>query len=454
MVLITLGSLRADVVGPTLTPHLDALAAEADLATRAVAPSSWALPSLASLATGLGPWLHGATEVGRADLAPELVTLAEALADRGYRGTAYLSGLWLRGDRGWTQGFVETHGLLRGARAEGHLASLAENRRQFLWIHVPEPEAPYVRRDGLVPPLPPALAARLPQRLTAAELEQWADPARPVPAERRQEIAALYRMNAAWADRRLGRLLDGLRASGQWDDTLLVVTSPNGEELGEYGSTGSSTSLGRVLLEVPLVVKLPRSLAGTVPPAASDGPVALTRVWATLVAAVGGPVPPAAGRGLFSRGAVPPGVLSELYLKNGYNELSLVERDGDVTRQLVWRSSFAPPEPEYYPARLATYRRGRSLAPPPAESPRRIFGRLTAAFETTLPLSGAAGRQPSLTLLRWTPDGSVEPVDDSRRRDVMAARLRHRWLAFQGCERTPAEESARRRRQAVAAGFR
>lgn len=453
MVLITFGSLRADVVGPQLTPNLDALAAVADHAGTAVAPSSWALPSLASLATGLDPRLHGSSELGRAELAPELTTLAEALAGRGYRGTAYVSGLWLRGSRGWAQGFAEMRAVRRGERAEGHLASLAEDRRQLLWVHLPEPEAPYERRDGLLE-LPPELLERLPRRLTAVELELWADPALPVPPERMAAISTLYRMNVAWADRRLGRLLDALRASGLWDDTLLVVTSPNGEELGEYGSTGSSTSLGRRLLEVPLVVKLPRALRGAAPPAGPAPPVALTRVWATVVGAVGGEVPAAAGTGLFSTAAARDGVLSELYLKNGFNEFSLVEREGGVTRQLLWRSWFAPPEPEYYPARLATYRDRRSPAPPPSESPRAIFGRLAAAFEATPPLSGAEGRQPELTLLRWKPDGSVEPLDDAPRRAAMAARLERRWLAFQGCERTPEEEAARRRREALAAGFR
>lgn len=468
VVLITLGSLRADAVGvlggvpgADLTPNLDALAAEADWAGRAVAPSSWALPSLASLLTGLTPSLHGVTEVGRAELAPELHTLAEALADRGYRGSAYVSGLWVRGATGWGQGFAEMRAVRGAARAEGHLQSLGEdpaNRRQLLWIHLPEPEAPYVRRpelEGRLPALPEALRRRLPERVTARELERHADPATPVPPGRLRVFTAFYRSNVAWADHRLGRLLGALRASGLWDDTLLVVTSPNGEELGEYGSTGSSTSLGRVLLEVPLVVKLPRALrslpreAGDREPAGPRrAPVALIRAWSTVVEAVGGSVPPAAGPTLFR--PAPGGVLSELHLKNGYNETSLVERDGGATWQLLLRSRFADPEPEYYPARLATYGDG-SGALELTESPRAIFGRLAAAYERTPPLSGRGGDAVAAELLRWPDDGGVEVVDDPVRAAGMGERLRRRWLAFQGCERTPAEEAHRRRLRSAAA---
>ena len=64
VVLITVDALRADLVGALggprgLTPNLDRLAAEADWAERAVAASSWTVPSMASLFTGLQPWRHG-----------------------------------------------------------------------------------------------------------------------------------------------------------------------------------------------------------------------------------------------------------------------------------------------------------------------------------------------------------------------------------------------------------
>lgn len=451
VVVILLDSLRADVVDDRLTPHLHRLAAEADWAGRAVAPSSWALPSLASLVTGLSPWSHGVVGAPFAELDRDLVTLAEALEARGYVSTAYVSGPWFRGDRGWGQGLGELRGLRGAGRAEGHLASLGpeEPRRQMVWIQIPEPAAPYVRRDDLLGRLPDAGdgpgPADLPPRLEAAQLARWADPATPVPPAQRRTLSALYRLNAAHADRRLGRLLDSLRESGAWDDTLLVVTSPSGEDLGEHGGTGSGTGLGRALLEVPLVIKLPRSLRradGSTLPVPPGRRVALTRVWPTLVAAVGGATPPAVGPSLFE--PVAPPVLSELYLENGFNEHSLVAQADGETWQLLWRSPFAPAEPAFHLALEA------DLGGPAAglaEPPLAIFERLTAAFRRTPPLSG--GGAVERTLVRWEGDeaGGVEAVVAPEREAAMAAELRRRWLAFHGCERSLDEERTRKQEE-------
>ena len=82
--LITVDAFRADVVGalggpPGLTPHLDGLAGEAQLSTRAVSASAWTVPSMATIMTGLQPWRHGNWAGQRTVLREDLETLAEAL---------------------------------------------------------------------------------------------------------------------------------------------------------------------------------------------------------------------------------------------------------------------------------------------------------------------------------------------------------------------------------------
>jgi len=464
VVLITLGSLRADAVGylagGDLTPNLDVLAAEADWAGRAVAPSSWVVPALGSLLTGLSPWQHQAVDVGRVRLAPELVTVAESLAARGYRGTAYVGGLWMRNERSWHQGFTEVRAPHDEARAAGHLASLGDpgaERRQFLWIHLRQPSPPLQRHDELrrqMPRLSDAFLDALPSRVDVGELARYADPSTPVPYDRRRVFVNLYRYNVASADRALGKLLAALRASGQWDDTLLVVTALHGEELGDYGSTGSGHSLGRVLLEVPLVVHLPRSLWGAAERHVAEPltrRVALARVAPTLVAAVGGEAVPAASPSLFVND--PGGILSELYLGNGVNQFSWLEEAaaseevGGETWQLIRRASFAAPEGDYYAARLAGY---GIPATGLQEAPEAILGRLAAAFESAPPFTGRRAGGAQLSLLRWKSGGGVEAVDDAARTQAMEQRLRRGWLTVQGCERSPEAESAYRRRQRAA----
>ncbi|MGE0715190.1 MAG: alkaline phosphatase family protein [Alphaproteobacteria bacterium] len=57
-------------------------------------------------------------------------------------------------------------------------------------------------------------------------------------------------------DAQLGRVLDFLKASGQWDDTLVVLTSDHGEMLGDHWLFGKAGWFDPVF-RVPLVMRLP-----------------------------------------------------------------------------------------------------------------------------------------------------------------------------------------------------
>ncbi|HVT18950.1 MAG TPA: sulfatase-like hydrolase/transferase [Thermoanaerobaculia bacterium] len=448
IVLITLDSLRADVVTgmggePELTPHLADLIREADWAGRAVALSSAAVPSMASLFTGLRPWQHHALHDGAARLSPELLTLPKALRSAGYRTAGYHTGHWYTGEFGYDLGFDVFEDLGKGGEAAERLAGLGEGR-QFVWVHIPEPQAPYVRRDWLLPRLsePAGSLPRLPHTIEPVQLAAYFDPAVPLPDEERRRFWALYRLNAAWADERLGRLLEALRSSGQWNRTVLAVTSNHGEEFGESGQIEHGGNLGRELLEVPLIIKLPAGSARRIAVLAGQR-VSAGRLWATLVEVAGGKVPPAAAPSLFRRAA--PAVLSELYLTNGTNKFSLLEGDD----QLLWESRFAPAERDYYRARAellagppepgdagdAGDSKGEAISPAAVAS---IARRLGAAFAATPPLTGNRG--PSLSLQRWGRRGS-KPVHDPLRRAEMARRLAATWTTFLTEELPPAEEA-------------
>ncbi len=430
IVLVTLDSLRTDVVdglgGPQgLMPRLSKLVHEADWAGPAISPSSWGVPAMASIFTGLQPWQHQALHAGQARLAPELVTLPEALGARGYTTAGYFTGRWYSDKLGYAQGFDIFQNLGRGRRAFDRLGNLGGGR-QLVWVHLPEPQAPYVLRDELITRLAPPLPPTLPRRILTAQLEPFFDPAEPLPPGRRRQFWAMYRLNAAWADERLGRVLDALRASGQWDRTLLVVTANHGEEFGEREQILHGGNLGRRLLEVPLVIKLPQGFGRRLHIPAGQR-VGTVRLWATLVEAAGGTAPPAVAPSLFR--PAPAGVLSELYLTNGTNQFSWVEGND----QLLWESRFAPPEPEYYRALRAVGRSGLRLSEPPEA----IFARLDAAFRTAPPLSGTGA--PRLTLERWD-ERESRPVVDPARTAAMARRLAQAWNRFAPGELVPGEE--------------
>lgn len=431
--LITIDALRADVIDAKLTPHLHKLASESAWAGRAVSPSSWTVPSMATLFTGLQPWSVQSWSSDRAVLREDLVTLPEALKARGYHTAGFRSNHWLERPYGYAQGFDDFRYLAQGKRAENHLEKLPPGR-EFVWIHILQPHAPYVRRapfeNRLTDP-PPGL----PPKVRPADLEPYYDPAVPLPPEQERVFRAMYGLNAAYADDQLGRMVAALRRSGQWERTLLVVTSDHGEEFGEMEQIAHGGNLGRQLVEVPLMIKLPSGFKPRLALEPGQRP-ATARVRATLLEAAGWEPEESTAPSLFQE-TEEEGVLSELYAGNGVNRFSWVEGD----RQLVWESRFSRSEPEYYRARAEGIV-GR-LDRPLAEPSKVIFGRLEQAFSRTLPLTGLEGDPPKLTLWRWTESGS-EQVNDPAEIERMARQLRSAWIATNGKEKVPGKNTGKK----------
>jgi len=446
IVLVTCDGLRADVVGALggekgLTPNFDRLAAVADWAGRAVAPSSWTVPSMASLWTGLRPWQHQAIDAERPALSWDLLTLPEALKAAGYRTRGFSSGPWLTPRFGYGRGFDELTALGDGDDAVARLEHLTGGR-ELVWIHLPEPHVPWVRRPWLRDALPDALQRELPGGLPrsadADDLAEFADPARPLAGEDRESYRALYLLSVVWADMRLGLLLDALKASGQWGRTLLVVTSAEGEALGEDGRVLTGGGLGRELIEVPLAIKLPAGAARRIAVPRGARP-ATQRLFATLLEAAGMETAPAVAPSLFrgsgydgsAAGGEP--VLSELYLSGGANRVSLLDGDDQLLRE----TRFAAPTREVYRASFESI--ARPLRPPFA--PPAGLARLTAAFDAARPLSGGAV---TLSLRRWEGRAGSRPLADAARQAALAARLEAAWRSFLPEESTPAGEARER----------
>ena len=71
-----------------------------------------------------------------------------------------------------------------------------------------------------------------------------------------RRVRALYHGAIAEVDAVLGTLFDALRARGDWDRTLVVVTSDHGEAMGDHGAFGKSLPFASAH-RVPLVVRMP-----------------------------------------------------------------------------------------------------------------------------------------------------------------------------------------------------
>ena len=427
IVLITIDALRADMVGalggpPKVMPALSALARSSDYAGRAISPSSWTVPSMAALFTGFQPWRAQSWANDRAVLDDRFVTLPESLKKVGYKTAAFRSNYWLEARFGYAQGFDLFQYLNQGKRAVAYLEQL-KGDREFVWIHILPPHAPYFRRDPLLDRLD-EIPPDLPHEIKPVELEPYADPAVPLPADKERLFRAMYKLNAAYADTMLSRMLEALKRSGQWDRTLLAVTADHGEEFKENGQIAHGGNLGHVLVEVPLVIKLPKGFQRKLALAAGRR-VANVRVAPTLIEAAGGTLEAGAAPSFFQ--PFDKGALSELYLGNAVNRFSLV--DGDL--QLLWESHFGKPEPDYFRARYAGI--GGQPQPPLTEPAAAIFNRLDKQFSSVLPLTGLPSEPPQLSLWRWTPQGTVK-VEDPQAIQRLAHQLKNAWLAANGDE--------------------
>ncbi|MCB1037343.1 MAG: sulfatase-like hydrolase/transferase, partial [Acidobacteria bacterium] len=388
VLLITVQGLRSDVVGAgddggsSLTPSLDALFASATVSGTAITPSPDTAPALASVLTGLSPWQHQAIYGDKPRPSRRLYSLAESFRDRGFSTTAALNGPLVRSNAGFTQGFEATFGYWRGGRIRRHLAELGE-KPSFTWVHFDQPQPPFVLgRSGR--------RARG-SRISFVEMEPYRNPATALPETARERFWQGYLRQVARLDGEVGELLEALRSSGRWEDSLVAFVSLHGEEFGELGQIGHGNNMGRTVLEVPWALKLPRSVEDRQLHMPERPPVG--RIVSTLLRASGAQPMPALEPSFFEESSG--GALSELYLGNGVNLFSYVE--GDL--QLIRSVRFARPERKYFLARrqlLGDPRAGGSVAEAEA-----LFHRLRAAFDASRPFS-AGPRVVGNQLFRWS----------------------------------------------------
>jgi len=302
VVFVLLDTMRADRLGtygaPRQTPFLDRLAAESQVYERAYAPSSWTVPSIASLFVAQYPSEHRVAVVN-AVLPDDLVTLGEVLHDAGYLAGGFSANLEIAGDNGFGQGFDRFEVVFRPPKddaASVNRAALAwlddvGSRQQpiFLYLQYMEPHSPYRFHDGLTaadPPPPPAgdaaLAARVNEGAFALkEGEPLPDAWRFTPAERAR-LAALYDGEVAYLDAQLGDLFAELDRRGLLANAIVVVTADHGEQLGEHGMYSHGNTLFEETIRVPLLVRLPATA-----PARRADPVGTAGVAPAILGALG-----------------------------------------------------------------------------------------------------------------------------------------------------------------------
>lgn len=167
--------------------------------------------------------------------------------------------------------------------------------------------------------------------------------------EIRQSMRAVFLGLAAEVDHHLGRLFDWLKDTGQWDDTLIIVTSDHGEMLGDHFMWGKQTVYDPCY-HVPLIIRDPRqkAAAGTI----VDNFVETIDLAPTILEWVGG-TPPYAfdGRSLlpFLSGDAPKNWRDHVFMELEFGKpgapsvvertvgLELLEANAAILREHRWK---------------------------------------------------------------------------------------------------------------------
>lgn len=279
VVLVVLDTVRTDHTSgwgyrrPT-TPNLDGFLLESAKFNRALAPAPWTLPSHASMFTGKYPFMTGVhtylvEKDGKEDLAePPLDdgfhTLAEVLRGEGYATAAFVANsVYLTPKFNLQQGF-DVYEVNRVPAAELTPPALRwldgqKSKPFFLFMNIMDAHYPIntTPRPGVVEG-PVSQDPDLTKRAIEATMPQQAPPAPAI----LEALVAQYDTGIANADVGVGMVLDYLKKSGLYDDTILIVTSDHGEFLGERDYVGHSKDIYQQTVSVPLAVRLPRQRAG------------------------------------------------------------------------------------------------------------------------------------------------------------------------------------------------
>ena len=296
IVLLTVESLRADLVNDNTTPHLLRAARMGHRFDGHRAVSGWTATNIVTLLTGLSPFDSGVHTRGQTLAAKARPPLYQ-LSEKGYlvEGLQPFMAMDIYENLGFS---VNTHG------PEPTLW-LAERKKAgqpfFLWYHYVNTHLPYGPE-----PLPTDWPEEAKIRLEKVR-SQASIPAEETlfTADDVQRIHALQRNRISEFDRWFGDFWAFWQGAGLSRDTMLIVTADHGDEHGERGMTGhaSTTLAGHLheeIVRVPLFIWLPDRFAGLKKSSATKAPSSHLDIMPTILARLAiTPEKPLEGRDLF-----------------------------------------------------------------------------------------------------------------------------------------------------------
>ena len=277
IVLILIDTIRADHLSINgyyreTTPVLDSLASSGTIWTRVQGQSSWTLPAMASIMTGLSQRAHGAGYYNDAFYGIDTALPTIPLMIRrgaGYQTAAFFNVIFMNEDFGFHQGF--DHFDCQGFPGKPSLRNAEETVNDYLeWydayrdtteplfsaIHFFDPHLPYS------PPNPWDTLYSDPKsddlfnrfwghRNDLMELNQGLVE---MDSTQLEIMVGLYDSELAFTDNQIGRLISELGARGTLENTVFIIVGDHGEEFLDHGRFGHGHTLYQEILNVPLII--------------------------------------------------------------------------------------------------------------------------------------------------------------------------------------------------------
>lgn len=294
------------------TPNIDRIAQESVIFENALSASPWTLPSHASMFTGLYPSSHGCHEKHKF-LNPDLNTIPKVLKSLGYKTFGISNNTWVSKNFGFDEGFDKFINLWQLLQSETDLAAptskgmdkylkalkvmlhgnpmtnivnglygkffwrrydygarrinrilkkiikkeFEKSQPFFLFINYLEPHLTYKAPE-------PYFGRFLPKNSTknearAVKQDAWAymGGLLPLKGKDHELLTALYDGEIAYLDYRIGEIYNFLSEKKLLDNSLLIITSDHGENIGEHSLMDHQYCLYDTLLKVPLIIRYP-----------------------------------------------------------------------------------------------------------------------------------------------------------------------------------------------------
>ena len=298
VILVVVDCLRPDHLecygyGEKTSPFIERAAQSGALFEDCIAPSSWTIPSVVSLFTGVYPQEHGVNAPGTI-LPDSFTTFQETLQHHMIDTAAFITNDYLQPRFGFDRGFSHFFDHYLRPALRDYVASrlfflnaLLHFKNELFYPYSVDPGGSRWWSIGF----PPFNHAKRSAGRVTDDALHWIDSQGERPfflyihymdvhppydtiwyplfdttifsgQDVKGKLTNTYDGRILYVDRQIERIWEGLQKHPLPEDTLIIITADHGEELYDHGGTGHCTTLYDELIRVPLIM-ITTSGAGT-----------------------------------------------------------------------------------------------------------------------------------------------------------------------------------------------